>query len=166
MATILSPQLRPSSRADSVSWLSNGHYPDYQTSQDVKVSAPGYPPLVIRIESVHASPTSTPTVSNGGTLDSQLVSDTKASLLSSSYVSAATRLRNMIEKGDKLIVCPGVYDGFSARIAMSLGFDALYMVYFAPLLLTQPQANKSRLEQERQRPDLAWLILALPSYTT
>jgi len=45
-----------------------------------------------------------------------------------SFLPASTRLRNMINKGDKLIVCPGVYDGFSARIAMSLPFPALYMV--------------------------------------
>jgi len=44
-----------------------------------------------------------------------------------SFLPASTRLRNMINKGDRLIICPGVYDGFSARIAMSLPFPALYM---------------------------------------
>lgn len=44
------------------------------------------------------------------------------------FLPASTRLRNMINKADRLIVCPGVYDGFSARIAMSLPFSALYMV--------------------------------------
>lgn len=40
----------------------------------------------------------------------------------------ATKLRAMIEDADKIIVAPGVYDGFSARIALEVGFDCLYMV--------------------------------------
>jgi 2-methylisocitrate lyase-like PEP mutase family enzyme len=44
------------------------------------------------------------------------------------HESAATRLRNNLETGAGLIVCPGVYDGLSARIALDVGFDALYMV--------------------------------------
>jgi hypothetical protein len=42
--------------------------------------------------------------------------------------SPATRLRHNLENGAGLIVCPGVYDGLSARIALDVGFDALYMV--------------------------------------
>ncbi|KAF1982691.1 Phosphoenolpyruvate/pyruvate domain-containing protein [Aulographum hederae CBS 113979] len=42
-------------------------------------------------------------------------------------ISAATKLRKMLEDPSKTIVCPGVYDGFSARIALEVGFDALYM---------------------------------------
>lgn len=34
----------------------------------------------------------------------------------------------MIDETDELIVCPGVYDGLSARIAIRVGFSALYMV--------------------------------------
>lgn len=41
----------------------------------------------------------------------------------------ATRLRRMLETGTGLVVCPGVYDGLSARIALDVGFDALYMVF-------------------------------------
>ncbi|KAF2725666.1 oxaloacetate acetylhydrose [Polychaeton citri CBS 116435] len=33
----------------------------------------------------------------------------------------------MIRDTEKLIVCPGVYDGLSARIAHEVGFDSLYM---------------------------------------
>ena len=40
----------------------------------------------------------------------------------------ATKLKRRLENTKDLIVCPGVYDGFSARIAISVGFDALYMV--------------------------------------
>ncbi|KAL9123839.1 MAG: hypothetical protein Q9217_006772 [Psora testacea] len=42
-------------------------------------------------------------------------------------LSPATRLKERIEKTNDLIVCPGVYDGFSARIAMAVGFETLYM---------------------------------------
>lgn len=40
----------------------------------------------------------------------------------------ATRLKKMIQESPDMIVCPGVYDGFSARIALSVGFSAMYMV--------------------------------------
>lgn len=43
-------------------------------------------------------------------------------------ITAAKKLRSMLEAGDDIIFCPGVYDGFSARIALSVGFDAIYMV--------------------------------------
>ena len=42
--------------------------------------------------------------------------------------SPATRLKRRLQKTKDLIVCPGVYDGFSARIALSVGFDTMYMV--------------------------------------
>lgn len=43
--------------------------------------------------------------------------------------SAATVLRKRIEDpAHEIVVCPGVYDGFSARIALEVGFDAMYMV--------------------------------------
>ena len=43
-------------------------------------------------------------------------------------MSAATKLRQKLEQSTDLIVAPGVYDGFSARIALQVGFDCLYMV--------------------------------------
>ncbi|CAG8975175.1 hypothetical protein HYALB_00004236 [Hymenoscyphus albidus] len=43
------------------------------------------------------------------------------------YISAATKLKKMVEETDELIVCPGVYDGLSARIALRVGFSAMYM---------------------------------------
>lgn len=39
-----------------------------------------------------------------------------------------TKLKRRLKDTKDLIVCPGVYDGFSARIAISVGFDAMYMV--------------------------------------
>jgi len=41
--------------------------------------------------------------------------------------TAVARLRELLADKDKLIVCPGVYDGFTARIALREGFDCLYM---------------------------------------
>lgn len=41
---------------------------------------------------------------------------------------AATRLRKMLTESNELLVLPGVYDGFTARIALEVGFDGLYMV--------------------------------------
>ncbi|MCJ1353012.1 MAG: hypothetical protein MMC33_002996 [Icmadophila ericetorum] len=42
-------------------------------------------------------------------------------------MSGATKLKKLLSDTDELIVCPGVYDGFSARIALAVGFSALYM---------------------------------------
>ncbi|KAL9106944.1 MAG: hypothetical protein Q9227_008067 [Pyrenula ochraceoflavens] len=42
-------------------------------------------------------------------------------------VSSATRLRQLLSSPSTFLLCPGIYDGFSARIALSVGFDALYM---------------------------------------
>jgi len=40
--------------------------------------------------------------------------------------STATKLRQMIQTSD-FIIAPGVYEGFSARIAHEVGFDCIYM---------------------------------------
>lgn len=42
--------------------------------------------------------------------------------------SGACKLRKMLTDTDELIVCPGVYDGLSARAALEVGFNAMYMV--------------------------------------
>lgn len=42
--------------------------------------------------------------------------------------AASTRLRLLLKRPGRMIVAPGVYDGLSARVAMNVGFDALYMV--------------------------------------
>lgn len=42
--------------------------------------------------------------------------------------SGATKLRRLLFESNELIVCPGVYDGLSARTALELGFSGLYMV--------------------------------------
>ena len=39
----------------------------------------------------------------------------------------STRLRHMIVNSPSIILCPGVYDGLSARIALHVGFKGIYM---------------------------------------
>ena len=41
---------------------------------------------------------------------------------------AAAKLREYLADPEKVVVCPGVHDGLTARVALSVGFDALYMV--------------------------------------
>lgn len=52
--------------------------------------------------------------------------------LPTQFLTPATVLKHRLQNTKDLIVCPGVYDGFSARIALSVGFDALYMVSNIP----------------------------------
>lgn len=47
---------------------------------------------------------------------------------------AATRLKRFLTDTDDILVCPGVYDGFSARIALSVGFQAMYMVSWSSFM--------------------------------
>jgi 2-methylisocitrate lyase-like PEP mutase family enzyme len=47
-----------------------------------------------------------------------------------SKMTAVEKLRSMLADPDKFIACPGVYDGFTARIALQEGVDCLYMVSF------------------------------------
>lgn len=42
--------------------------------------------------------------------------------------TAASKLRQALQDPNAFITAPGVYDGLSARIALNVGFDALYMV--------------------------------------
>ncbi|KAL4968191.1 isocitrate lyase/PEP mutase family protein [Aspergillus stella-maris] len=42
-------------------------------------------------------------------------------------ITAATKLRQALQDPNGFITAPGVYDGLSARIALNVGFDALYM---------------------------------------
>jgi hypothetical protein len=55
-------------------------------------------------------------------------SKTSTPLLNAPRMSGATKLKKMLAETDELIVCPGVYDGVSARVALSCGFNAMYMV--------------------------------------
>lgn len=43
-------------------------------------------------------------------------------------IPGASKLRRILKDTNELIICPGVYDGLSARVAMEVGFKAMYMV--------------------------------------
>ena len=64
--------------------------------------------------------------SNQDTVATETINATNPAL--EDLMLPATRLRRHLADTNDLIVCPGVYDGFSARIALAVGFDALYMV--------------------------------------
>jgi hypothetical protein len=42
--------------------------------------------------------------------------------------TTASKLRALLAKENEIVVCPGVYDGFTARLALNAGFKILYMV--------------------------------------
>jgi hypothetical protein len=63
---------------------------------------------------------------------------------------AATKLRELLAEKDKIVVCPGVYDGFTARIALETGFDCLYMVETTLNLNGNQLTFRNRRELERQ----------------
>jgi hypothetical protein len=83
--------------------------------------------------------------------------------------AGATKLRRMLRETDDLIVCPGVYDGLSARVAMSLGFKALYMVGTRSpphTCLTEYTNELDRLAREQPPRDLVSRISGWLSSTT
>lgn len=43
-------------------------------------------------------------------------------------LTGARRLRQLLSDETRIVVAPGVFDGFTARLALAAGFDALYMV--------------------------------------
>ncbi|OQU96219.1 hypothetical protein CLAIMM_02330 isoform 2 [Cladophialophora immunda] len=56
--------------------------------------------------------------------------DEEALVSKSKYPAAGggvARLRQLLREGSHIVVCPGVYDGFTARIALAAGFECLYM---------------------------------------
>lgn len=80
-----------------------------------------------------------------GSLSGPAAQKTRAKACSA--LRGATRLREMLKDPSKVVVCPGVYDGLSARVGLSVGFDALYMVSAEPCIfharLTMPCVDRS-----------------------
>lgn len=69
---------------------------------------------------------------------------------------ATSKLRRMLNDTKALIVCPGVHDALSARVAMKVGFKALYMVGASDLRdasLTFVLSNWTSQGQVQQLPD-------------
>ncbi|KAL9021098.1 MAG: hypothetical protein Q9185_001637 [Variospora sp. 1 TL-2023] len=65
--------------------------------------------------------------STDGYQDTTQTSPTQVVLPSTHSLSPATRLKHKLHYSKEMIVCPGVYDGLSARIAQAVGFETLYM---------------------------------------
>lgn len=61
-------------------------------------------------------------------------------------ITAAAKLRQVLQDPNSFVSAPGVYDGVSARIALSVGFDALYMVR----LLRQGGERKEEGEEKEE----------------
>ncbi|CAD6590470.1 MAG: hypothetical protein ASARMPREDX12_004383 [Alectoria sarmentosa] len=82
--------------------------------------------------------------------------NTVATSLRTEFVSPATNLKRRLVNTKDLIVCPGVYDGFSARIALSVGFDALYMTGAGTTAsrLGQPDLGLAQLSDMRAHADM------------
>ncbi|KAL3449210.1 Pyruvate/Phosphoenolpyruvate kinase-like domain-containing protein [Aspergillus insuetus] len=68
---------------------------------------------------------------------------------------AATRLRQLLAEKD-MVVAPGVYDGFSARIALEVGFDCLYMTGAGTCAskLGQPDLGFATLNDMREHAEI------------
>jgi hypothetical protein len=63
--------------------------------------------------------------------------------------TGASNLRKALQDPNAFITAPGVYDGLSARIALNVGFDALYMV--CPLDPTYKIKYPAKIEDEIDR---------------
>lgn len=65
-------------------------------------------------------------------------------------ITARKLLRQRIEAGG-FILAPGVHDGFSARIALEVGFDVLYMASLLCFAI-KTWTDEYRLGQESRHP--------------
>ena len=97
---------------------------DKPLSDAIVASAPAYEPLS---EDATTAPLDKP-LSRTTMAPLHLTPLNTATALSDKPLSGATKLRRMIFETQELVVCPGVYDGLSARTALEVGFQALYMV--------------------------------------
>ncbi|KAI3337733.1 putative carboxyphosphonoenolpyruvate phosphonomutase [Ustulina deusta] len=70
--------------------------------------------------------------------------------------SGAKKLRKMLFETEELIICPGVYDGLSARTAIELGFNAMYMTGAGTTAsrLGQPDLAIAQLHEMRENAEM------------
>lgn len=70
--------------------------------------------------------------------------------------STQKHLRDLIFNNDgKIVMAPGVYDGFSARIALDVGFECIYMVFQISIkALSTKRPNTSGLKRQEPEPAL------------
>jgi 2-methylisocitrate lyase-like PEP mutase family enzyme len=62
-------------------------------------------------------------------------------------MTAVARLKTLLAEKDKIIVCPGIYDGFTARIALQIGFECFYMVCSRPSVLVLLQIDLTEVSE-------------------
>jgi hypothetical protein len=62
-------------------------------------------------------------------------------------MAAVKKLRAWLAEKDNIVVCPGVYDGLTARIALSAGFECLYMVIFVLYIFILRQSLNAELSK-------------------
>ncbi|KAI2635259.1 putative carboxyphosphonoenolpyruvate phosphonomutase [Xylaria nigripes] len=71
-------------------------------------------------------------------------------------MSGAKKLRRMLLETEELIICPGVYDGLSARTAIEVGFHAMYMTGAGTTAsrLGQPDLAIAQLHEMRENAEM------------
>ncbi|KIX95573.1 uncharacterized protein Z520_08693 [Fonsecaea multimorphosa CBS 102226] len=75
---------------------------------------------------------------------------------STTPLTPGNRLRQLLENSEDIIVAPGAYDGFSARIALEVGFDCLYMTGAGTCAskLGQPDLGLATLNDMREHAEM------------
>lgn len=68
--------------------------------------------------------------------------DSTNTIKSSAPLTGGKRLRELLNDSSNVVVCPGVFDGLSARMALAAGFDAMYMVRKTVLVAMDLFANQ------------------------
>ncbi|KIX05634.1 uncharacterized protein Z518_03606 [Rhinocladiella mackenziei CBS 650.93] len=83
-------------------------------------------------------------------------------------MSAATKLRRLVQDPSSFLLCPGVYDGFSARAALEVGFEGIYMTGAGSAASILGHADLGLLTQTQMRMHAESIasLAALPEYTT
>ncbi|KAL1638645.1 hypothetical protein SLS58_008763 [Diplodia intermedia] len=109
--------------ADTTDFINHEHDSLSQHSNDTRNLINGLEPLTELQHTDVPSVNPTPTEQD----DAEATQPPRPKLSSARPPSASTKLRKMLEETDDLIVAPGVYDGVSARAALEVGFNALYM---------------------------------------
>ncbi|KKZ68629.1 methylisocitrate lyase [[Emmonsia] crescens] len=80
--------------------------------------------------------------------------------------SVATKLRRTLDDPASFLLLPGVYDGFSARIALEVGFDGLYMTGAGSTASILGHADLGLLTQTQMRAHAEMIasLAAMPIY--
>lgn len=109
------------------------HFPRDKNSPCSHLYIPcGFSPLAMKVD----TPDSASTISMTNTITITVEQDgiyeingaRQEPVVNLNMVTGASKLRKQLRESDELIVCPGVYDGLSARIAINMGFKGMYMV--------------------------------------